>query len=175
MTLAFIIGAGWLWINEAYSQTRHRESGMSVGIGASTSLKGSCGLTIEHPIADRWSLSASAGFSITPIRKGRHRETLEHLKEFEDIPKTDSLSMTHHRESFSFSYWPMGTGKGVSVSIGAEYLSTEGFDAICGLSYRIPIWKGLSAALSCRFRCIGPMIYGNRKSGAAGVDIFYRF
>lgn len=170
MAIACILGHALLWPADLLSETRH---GMNVGLGISTSLNGSCTFTMEHPFAERWAISASAGIRIRELKVSSLDETLTHNKEFEDASARPSGSS--HRETFSFSYWPQKVNKGPSVYIGAEYIGNEGADAICGISYRIPIWKGLSADISWQTGCIRPIIYGTKSIGSAGLNFYYRF
>lgn len=175
MTVACLLAAGWILNGNASAQEKSKDYGINIGIGTSTSLKWSCTLTIEHPFAERWSVSASAGFNIRSNEHADgHNETAMHNYEFKG-PSIIESSQHEHMAGFSLSYWPKGEGKGASVILGAEHLSTDGFDAICGLSYRIPIWKGISASINYRLRCISTVLYGSKKAGAAGIDIFYRF
>ena len=175
MTVACLLAAGWILNDNASAQEKSKDYGINIGIGTSTSLKWSCTLTVEHPFAERWSVSASAGFNIRSNEHADgHNETAMHHYEFKG-PSIIESSQHEHMAGFSLSYWPTGGGKVVSIILGAEHLSTDGFDAICGLSYRIPIWKGISASINYRLRCISSVLYGSKKAGAAGIDIFYRF
>lgn len=170
MTIACILGSVLMWSADALSKPRY---GINLGIGVSTSMNGSVTFTMEHPFSDRWSMSASAGVSIRQIKDPRFDETDTHHKEFDDT--TERSPDSSHAESFSFSYWPQSVNKGIAVSIGAEHLGNAGFDAIFGISYRIPIWKGLSADIRWQTRCIRPIIYGTKDNGTAGLNLYYRF
>lgn len=170
MAVAFILGSTLMWYADAQAEPRYR---MNFGIGVSTSMNGSLTFTMEHPFSERWSVSVSAGHRIRQMKGLRSKESETHQQEFDDAPEIYSDSS--HRESFTFSYWPQRVNKGIAVSFGAEYIGKEGFDAICGISYRIPIWKGLSADICWQTGCIRPVIYGHKVNGTAGLNLYYRF
>ena len=170
MAIAFTFGLILMWDPTTSAQSKYR---MNIGIGVSTAMNGSCQFTMEHSFAKKWTVTASAGVS---LKYGNaSEETIIHRSEFDMLPVSDTVSSQRHRESFGFSYWPQGTDKGIALSIGAEHISRDGFDAICGIAYRIPIWKGLSADLSYKVRCIGPVLYRKKDTGSAEVNLYYSF
>ena len=170
MAIAFTFGLILMWDPTTSAQSKYR---MNIGIGVSTAMNGSCQFTMEHSFAKKWTVTASAGVS---LKYGNaSEETIIHRSEFDMLPVSDTVSSQRHRESFGFSYWPQGTDKGIALSIGAEHISRDGFDAICGIAYRIPIWKGLSADLSYKVRCIGPVLYRKKDTGSAEMNLYYSF
>ena len=170
MAIAFTFGLILMWNPTTSAQSKYR---MNIGIGVSTAMNGSCQFTMEHSFAKKWTVTASAGVS---LKYGNaSEETIIHRSEFDMLPVSDTVSSQRHRESFGFSYWPQGTDKGIALSIGAEHISRDGFDAICGIAYRIPIWKGLSADLSYKVRCIGPVLYRKKDTGSAEMNLYYSF
>lgn len=170
MALAITLGFIPLWNLTTAAQSRY---GMNIGIGVSTSMNGSCQFTIEHPFAAKWAVTASAGLR---FKSGNaSEETIGHRSEFDMIPVSDTLSSPGHRESFGFSYWPRGTDRGIALTIGAEYISSEGMDATFGITCRIPIWRGISADFSYKVRCIGPVLYRKKDTGTAEVNLYYSF
>ena len=108
------------------------------------------------------------------FRWKKNEETIEHYKEFGLYPSDNVLSVPAHLENFRFSFWPEDAGKGIAISAGAEHSSTEGFDFICGISYRIPIWKGLSAGIGAQIRCIR-QVMDDSGSASADLNLNYRF
>lgn len=170
MAIAFTFGLILMWNPTTSAQSKYR---MNIGIGVSTAMNGSYQFTMEHHFARKWSMIASAGLRFNSSHASE--ETIRHRSEFDAMPVLDTLSTPRHKESFGFSYWPQGTDKGIALSIGAEYISRDGFDAICGIAYRIPIWKGLSADLSYKVRCIGPVLYRKKDTGSAEVNLYYSF
>lgn len=172
MAIAFMFASILTCSAKASAQDTYR---ISIGVGGSTSLSGCLRLSVEHPIAQKWSVTASIGLRPWQSRWKKNKETIEHYKEFGLYQSDNVLSVPAHLENFRFSFWPEDAGKGIAISAGAEHSSTEGFDFICGISYRIPIWKGISASINYRLRCISTVLYGSKKAGAAGIDIFYRF
>lgn len=170
MAIAFSLGLILQWNFTTSAQSKYR---MNIGIGVSTAMNGSCQFTMEHSFAKKWTVTASAGVS---LKYGNaSEETIIHRSEFDMLPVSDTVSLQRHRESFGFSYWPQGTDKGLSLSIGTEHISSVGLDAICGISYRIPIWKGLYADFSYKVRCIGPVLYRKKDTGSAEVNLYYSF
>lgn len=170
MAIAFTFGLIMMWDPTTSAQSKYR---MNIGIGVSTAMNGSYQFTMEHHFARKWSMIASAGLRFNSSHASE--ETIRHRSEFDTMPVSDTLSTPRHKESFGFSYWPQGTDKGIALSIGAEHISRDGFDAICGIAYRIPIWKGLSADLSYKVRCIGPVLYRKKDTGSAEVNLYYSF
>ena len=130
MAIAFTFGLILMWNPTTSAQSKYR---MNIGIGVSTAMNGSYQFTMEHHFARKWSMIASAGLRFNSSHASE--ETIRHRSEFDTMPVLDTLSTPRHKESFGFSYWPQGTDKGIALSIGAEHISRDGFDAICGIAY----------------------------------------
>ena len=171
MAIAFMFASILTCSAKASAQDTYR---ISIGVGGSTSLSGCLHLSVEHPIAQKWSVTASIGLRPGQSRWKKNKETIEHYKEFGLYPSDNVLSVPAHLENFRFSFWPEDAGKGIAISAGAEHSSTEGFDFICGISYRIPIWKGLSAGIGAQIRCIRQVMDDSGRA-SADLNLNYRF
>lgn len=175
MKLVCILGVLLLGLTESFAQVKESGKRLSIGVGVSTSLNGCGELSFEHAISPNWSVSISAGVRIGLPESLTDDETREHHQEFDSRElKTDS-SGASHKEAFIFSYWPAGLREGPALSFGAEHLDIYGLDAICAISYRLRIWKRLSADISYSIRCVAPLLYGTGHDGTAGLKLYYRF
>ena len=175
MKLICILGAILICQTEAFAQVKESNKRLSIGVGISTSLNGCGEFAIEHTISSQWSVSISAGIRISMPDSLTNEETREHHKEFDSRELQTDISSPSHKEAFIFSYWPVSISKGPALSFGAEYLNTLGLDATCGISYRLCIWKNLSADISYNIRCVTPLLYGTGHDGSAGFKLYYRF
>lgn len=168
--LICILGAGLLCLTASFAQGR-----LSIGVGLSTSFNGCGEIAVEHGFCEKWAVSISAGFKIGLTGSLTSEETISHHQEFGGNVIQEYKSISSHKESFVFSYWPAGIREGPSLSFGAEYLDMEGFDAIFGICYRILIWRKLHADICYHIRCITPILYGSGHKGTAGLKLYYRF
>ena len=175
MKLACIIGAGILNATNSHARTNHASDMVCIGTGYSTSMNGCIEFCIEHYIASRWSVSISTGFNIRRPSILLTEESISHHQEFSSSPSVSERLIDTHKESFTFSYWPLKTYQGISLSLGAEYIGKEGLDAICCINYRLSIWKGLSLDIGYSIRCIDQLIRSADHNGNAGIKILYRF
>ena len=173
--LACIIGLGILSCTDSYAQKEQTSDRLSIGIGYSTSLNGCGEISVEQSIGTRWSISFSAGVGISSHHEILNKETISHHGEFESNELTKTHAQFKHKESFQFSYWLKEAYNGLSLSFGAEHIESKGFDAICGINYRIPLWKQLSADINFNIRWITPLITNSEYSGRGGIKLYYRF
>ena len=173
--LVCILVAGLLSLMTSTAQVKFKEDRFSIGIGLSTSHDGCGELVIEQAVSSRWTLMISAGLKLRLPESFTDEETSTHHQEFEDRVIQADTAAPSHKEVFMFSYWPVGLREGPALSFGAEYLDPGGFDAVCGICYRIPLWKKLYADISYNLRCITPLIYNTGLSGTAGLKLYYRF
>lgn len=175
MKLACILGAGILFTIDSYAQQNITHERASIGIGLSTTSNGTGEFSAEYAVASRWSVSFSGGFKIGTPASLSDKETIAHHEEFGSRTRAAADPRLVHKESISIVFWPAEAYKGISLSLGVEYISHEGLDGIIGVSYRIPIWKMIATDLGYHIRCISPLIYNSRYNGAACIKIHYRF
>lgn len=118
-----------------------------LGIDMSRVLRdGDIKIVAGYGFHERWSVRYSTAISTDPIRKTTDPEYECHK---EELSTSYGKTAIHPSSTLSMQYWTRNAYEGTFLEIGCRYGFNTRTDCIIGLGYCIPIWKGLSAVISC--------------------------
>jgi hypothetical protein len=140
----------------------------AVGLEISSLLFKEVQISLEHRIAEHWSVSAHAGMSLKALKRHMNSEETSHNESFpaSSMPQERAFS---HRECLNLRYWPQSTFNGIFISLGGEYKADAGPDANLGIGYMFSIWKGFKGAI--RYETGMIMAAKNDKLSPEGLSI----
>lgn len=126
------------------NMTAQNKSSLGFDLGGMLT-EGEVRIMAGYGFHDRWSVRYSTAIGIEAWKPAADHESESHKTEF---GQSEERSPSSRHTSLSFLYWPKQTYDGMYMGIGGRYDMNGKAGCIISIGYCIPIWKGLSAALS---------------------------
>lgn len=138
-----------------------------LGVDMSRALRnGDIKILSGYGFHERWSIRFTTTISTDSIQPATDPEYECHKEEFSPSYERAVLSPS---STLSMQYWARNAYEGTFLEIGCRYGYGTRTDCIIGIGYCIPIWKGLSAVISCSTDMISSL--NERQFSGEGISL----